>query len=707
MEAAAVSLPDPDGPRPVDMLNLLPDDLKHTYATAAGGALEQNEPIEQSLPPSYDNIEDTEYRKLIVRMHKAGMLCFLLTVKVVVGLFAVPKGEHEQRLIVDGRRANSYFVTPAGVELPGPEHLAALRVRPAQYRQQTAAADNDDGSAGLALLAGSKLDVRDCFHRLRVPEWISTYFGLRPLKLGELCFLLGVKSAQDLGIPESTPADTLIYPACATVPMGFSHSCVLVQAIMTKLACRAGFDVARDFVGANQECDFVVGRAKICGFYDDWVMLSLTDAASVASLRERHAKLRLLWAQAGLHHKPSKEVQPQVGGKLEALGLEFDFDDATLEVAPARRAELVRLALGMAKASRPPLHDMLSLLGHWIWSLRVCRPAMVVLRSTFAWTAAATRAAYKFQELAKKQRGARGRRARDQQHRPLSLWKSVRKELRALAALNEELFADLTAPVLHRVLATDASGNGGGAVDTEINFDLEPDLLRALDKMVGKPPPPLSERSTWLPDGLLGRKWTTRDVYRWPADVAASETINELEARELVRGVRRIAARLARRRARHVRLFVLVDNSVLVAGVRKGRSSSWRMLRRLRPLSAVLLRLGIRLLPIWSPTATHPADDASRVYNSPDPRPRARVYAEGRRPSRRHGHDRGAARPLGRASTATGLAGPRGTHRAEADRSSAATRPTLALARYPARAESRARPTSTPRYPRGRYQQGP
>jgi hypothetical protein len=46
--------------------------------------------------------------------------------------------------------------------------------------------------------------------------------------------------------------------------------------------------------------------------------------------------------------------------------------------------------------------------------------------------------------------------------------------------------------------------------------------------------------------------------------------------------------------------------------LRKGRSSSPLLLRRLRAISAWLLASGLRLLLYWTPSEDNPADEPSR-----------------------------------------------------------------------------------------------
>ena len=61
------------------------------------------------------------------------------------------------------------------------------------------------------------------------------------------------------------------------------------------------------------------------------------------------------------------------------------------------------------------------------------------------------------------------------------------------------------------------------------------------------------------------------------------------------------------------RLLLLSDSSTCVGAINKGRSSSYRILRPLRSISALLLGAGIALRVLWIPTELNPADAASRL----------------------------------------------------------------------------------------------
>jgi hypothetical protein len=102
-------------------------------------------------------------------------------------------------------------------------------------------------------------------------------------------------------------------------------------------------------------------------------------------------------------------------------------------------------------------------------------------------------------------------------------------------------------------------------------------------------------------------QWVEAVASRWRFE----EHINVLEVRALLTGVRWAASSPA---AAGSRLVIWCDSMVVVFAVRKGRSSSRPLLRRLRALSAYLLALGIQLYCNWIPTEVNPADGPSRRY---------------------------------------------------------------------------------------------
>ena len=162
------------------------------------------------------------------------------------------------------------------------------------------------------------------------------------------------------------------------------------------------------------------------------------------------------------------------------------------------------------------------------------------------------------------------------------------------------LFADVGASWSSTVVATDASTQGQGVVASNFPSSVVGDMALVL------PPRDSSIIDRALPHPALeDSQWRTvvSSPFRFPAH------INDKELWALTTGVRWAfsSPRLFRSR-----VLLWSDSLVAVFAARKGRSSAFPLLRRLRRLSAVLLAGGIDLRVNWIPTDSNPADEPSR-----------------------------------------------------------------------------------------------
>lgn len=82
--------------------------------------------------------------------------------KVVNRIFGVPKQE-QQRLVIDARNANNYCIDPEDPALPNLDDFTTLIL------------NSED------MLFCAKSDLDSFYHRLCLPTWLRTYFGLHSL----------------------------------------------------------------------------------------------------------------------------------------------------------------------------------------------------------------------------------------------------------------------------------------------------------------------------------------------------------------------------------------------------------------------------------------------------------------------------------------------------------------------------------------------
>ena len=102
-------------------------------------------------------------------------------------------------------------------------------------------------------------------------------------------------------------------------------------------------------------------------------------------------------------------------------------------------------------------------------------------------------------------------------------------------------------------------------------------------------------------------RWSTIVAARW----RRADHINVLELRALHTAVKWV---LSHPHSTGNRVRALCDSTVVIGAVRKGRSSSRPLLRRLRALSAWVMGGGLRLELGWVPSAYNPADEPSRRF---------------------------------------------------------------------------------------------
>lgn len=404
----------------------------------------------------------------------------------------------------------------------------------------------------------AKVDLDNYYHRLKTPSWMWPYFALPPVRAGK------VGQASAFG-------DVTIYPCCTTVPMGWSHAAFLAQAAHEHiLNTRTSFG-PRDRITANT--DARIDRPRHHVYIDDFNMFGL-DAADLHKLQAEYIGTM---QQVGFTIKASKVVSPSCEG-VDCVGMQVHGSDLTVGLSPQKLHKLTRRTQAVLAHGEASGVEMARLVGYWTWAFLARRPAFAVFN-----------AVYRYIETARS--------------RVFQIWASVERELRIAVAIAPLLFSSLSAGWFHRVLATDASEFGQGVVATSLD-------CATVESFAGDPPPlPTDERpvSRELDTRLEGAEWNTLVAAPWLWE----EHINVLEARALNTAVRWT---LSSPWSIGRRLLTFCDSLVVVHAARKGRSSSFRLLKPLRQLSALTLASGVQLYINWIPTEVNPADRPSRRF---------------------------------------------------------------------------------------------
>ena len=540
---------------PADMVALLKDRLREAGRQPAAFLVRSQE----------------DYAALVRRLLEADMVSFTKTPKVINGVFATHKSGDKQRFIVDCRPANVVFTDCSKVELPGPDLLARLSCDPS------------------AVFLAAKSDRDNYYHRIRTPRWMWEYFALPGVRAG------------DVGMGHTYGPDTLIYPCCTTLPMGFVLSARFAQEAHTHLIstrCTTLQDSAR----LSKANDTRIDRMRYFVYIDDMNWLGMDSE----EIKRSMAEYDRVMTEAGLPSKPSKNVSPSSDG-VECIGVELHGKFRTVGVSPTKLFKLVRSTNTLLARPTCTGKELSRLMGHWTWA---CLPR----RCTFA----IFNAVYRFIETAGK--------------RSFDIWPTVRRELQTAVRLVPLLFTQLDAHWFPRMIATDASSEGQGVVIASASPQ---DQLAMAHTPVPCCLPAADEeeqtRQRELHPLLVDRRWATIVSSRWIWE----EHINVLELRALDTAVRWA---ISSPHAIRARLLLWADSTVTVFAVRKGRSSRYRILRRLRRLAASLLATGMQLYCNWIATEHNPADRPSRVFEFdstlgyPGEGPRRRQHRHFRQP---------------------------------------------------------------------------
>jgi hypothetical protein len=342
--------------------------------------------------------------------------------------------------------------------------------------------------------------------------------------------------------------DHLVYPCCRTLPMGWSHSVFVAQSAHEHLLLTRGGFEPSDFLTSSS--DSKIDRVRVQIYIDD-VNFFGTDCARVGAVQQRYI---MTMSAAQLPPKASKTVLPTCQ-PTESLGLQVDGVALTIGLSPSKLWQLVALTRSLLALGHCTGAYLSHVIGKWTWALMVCRPALSVLSAVYTFIQKSWFSDY-------------------------ALWPSVRRELSTLADLAPLFQCSLQDDWFPRAVAVDASTTGLGVVTTPL---VSPDF-----------------------DDYRESSWSVIASSRWKF---GAEHINSLELRAFSTAVR---WSLSFPYSLGQKLLVFSDSQVAIGALRKGRSSSPLLLRRLRATSAWLLASGLRLLIYWTPSEDNPADEPSR-----------------------------------------------------------------------------------------------
>ena len=299
----------PGSSRPRELSSLRERGADEVQAFIASSVLPKEQAAarmsEEDIPrrPYLDPVlhQPRRYEELLRAMESCGMIEWALSCEEQVGLFCVWKKSGKQRLIIDARRSNAHFRTPAKVSLASGDSFGRLQAL-----------------AGQALHLG-QTDIQDAFYQMAMPAPLRVYFGLPAVRAGRLGVTMTVEGS-------SVGRDTLVAPRLRVLAMGWNRALWWCQRVLEETACRV-----HGLTPDNRVYDHAavpeIASVVHSGYVDNFIAFSHTGESSHNAALGVFEELQL----AGLRAYP---VESGPGG--EALGWVFSHDGPFLHAKPAR-----------------------------------------------------------------------------------------------------------------------------------------------------------------------------------------------------------------------------------------------------------------------------------------------------------------------------------------------------------------------------------
>lgn len=318
----------------VDMLSALPVCMRDFYSS--GSVLD--EPDFDSLKATKKclMIKDGKYAQLVITLLEKKVIELVDTKPLEInGLLAVEKDKTKQRLILDARRANHYFVEPDDPQIPHPGLFTQLHMKKSEE------------------IYVGKIDLDNYYYRLELPKQFRPYFGLLLIN----------------------PNGKTVWPRFRVVPMGWSHLVTAAMAITEEIMLNdAHLDPSRKS-SANAPAN--VGRCRYGAHIDNIFKLG-TDKREINKV---YNGIYSPCESRKLPPKSSKCLRP-CRGSLEVLEVEFTSSGV---IAPSKEKMNKLLEATHASLNERFWHvrTLQAIIGSWKWFMLLARPAFSIFQRIY------------------------------------------------------------------------------------------------------------------------------------------------------------------------------------------------------------------------------------------------------------------------------------------------------------------------------------
>ena len=548
------------------------------------------------------------YRKFIHKLNSVGYLDFTLSPCQHAGVFFVWKSDKQKiRMIIDARPANAVFQEPPGVALATAETFSKIEV------------DFGIRATGQAELLGPPFglhvglsDVKDCFHRIRQPRWLSRYFCLMPIEARHVGLTGKLLDGQVL------QSSDLVYPMPGSLCMGFSWSLYFAQRIserqMSLVPSLKDSSLVNDRSGPAVFPAEAPSSMKHFVYVDNLGVMSGSVecvAQGLTGLTEQFTNQNLLLHPGEIQHS-----------KITALGIEMDGQQLLTRVATGRFHRVRQGLRHLLRWKRCTGRALEVIVGHCTYCGLVNRCTLSVFHNV-----------YKF--------------IKSSYTTSSSLWPSVLAELRAFAGMMPALRADWSRAWSREVVVSDASEEGFGVCRTHwdssstgrVGRCSERDRFKrsgghnaresalsaagfVRDEVTGRwisgelGDEDYLEAAGWRLDAsfpevpahqLKSSEWVVARQARW----SRPEHIVHLEARALVKSMEVAVHDCGSFDARQL---LLVDSMSAALAFDRCRSRNYRLLRQIRKFCSYSIGCNVGFAVRWIPSEINPADEPSRVF---------------------------------------------------------------------------------------------
>eukprot|EP00439_Symbiodinium_sp_Y106_P076622 s190_g15.t2 len=510
-------------------------------------------------------------------------------------------------MITDARLANLCFKAAPGVSLMTAESFGRFEV---EFDDEIFA--SPEVCSKLTAFIGLN-DVKDCFHRLRVPLWLSRYFAWEAVPAKTVGLENTYVDGKFVG-----PLDA-VFPCAGSLCQGFSWSLYFAQRANEYLSKSIPMLAqARLLHDRSDPLVIHVGQAENDA---DHFYVYVDNLGVIGTEHDRIVEamdaLRLRFDGLGLELHGS-EVS---SGCVEALGCIIEGNKLRCRVTVERLWKVHQAVEGLLKRRRCAGRALEILVGHLTFCGLMCRASLSILHSV-----------YPFIQKHKQSVGV--------------LWPSIIEELRAFKGILFMLVQDWWRPWNRMVLSSDASLHGYGVCQawwpknkvaacgrqTErsrfkrvSSHSARESALQAAGFVTdahGRWTSPHGEaceaalvEAGWETDmnfkevpsaGLTRKLWQPTMHGRWKF----KEDILVLEARAVMKGIRRA---LMTRYGHDVRQLALCDNLAAVLTFERCRSRNYKVLKILRQFGAYCFARNVRVSVRWIPSELNIADEGSRL----------------------------------------------------------------------------------------------